>query len=55
VRPFKIGGLLPSQNVSMATKFSAMSFPNSFKTSSKMYFYDDVSLGFDDCATKHTA
>jgi len=36
-------------------KFSETSLPNNFKTSLKMNFYDGVSLGYDELATKHTA
>lgn len=48
VKPSKMGGVCPSQKVIMQTKFSATSLPKSFKTSVKIYFYDAVSLAFED-------
>ena len=33
----KIGGVEPSQKVTIQTKFSAISFPNNFKISLKTY------------------
>jgi len=47
VNPVRIGGVWPSQNVIMQTKFSAMSLPKSLSTSAKIYFYEAVSLTLD--------
>ena len=55
---FKAGticGSLPSQKVSIATKFSWTSFPKRSRILVKIYFWFAVNLAFEDWATKQIA